>query len=68
MAVNLATINLFLQQAGKKKGGSGGNEFLPACPAPKARQGWEAARLCVSREAKPAKIVSLIEKFFVRAP
>jgi len=26
--------------------------------------GWEAARLCVSKKAKPAKIVSLIEKDF----
>jgi hypothetical protein len=46
----------------------GGNEFLPACSAPKARQGWEAARPCVSREAKPAKIVSLTEKIFCARP
>jgi len=32
--------------------------------APKARWGWEAACPCVSKEAKPAKIVSLIEKIF----
>jgi hypothetical protein len=42
------------------------------CPltntAPKARSGWEAARLCVSKEAKPAKIVSLIEKDFCARP
>ncbi len=45
--------------------GSGGNEFLPACSAARsAAVGWEAARPCVSREAKPAKIDSLIEKDF----
>jgi len=38
---------------------------LPACSVRRRRTGgWEAARLCVSREAKPAKIVSLIEKIF----
>jgi len=37
------------------------------CP-PKADLGWEAARLCVSKEAKPAKIVSLIEKIFCARP
>jgi len=36
--------------------------------APKARSGWEAARPCVSKEAKPAKIVSLIEKIFCARP
>jgi hypothetical protein len=30
--------------------------------------GWEAARLCISREAKPAKIDSLIEKDFCARP
>jgi hypothetical protein len=30
--------------------------------------GWEAARLCVSKEAKPAKIISLIEKIFCARP
>jgi len=30
--------------------------------------GWEAARLCASREAKPAKIVSLIEKEICARP
>jgi hypothetical protein len=44
--------------AKRREGGE--NEFLPACSAPKARQGWEAARPCVSKESKPAKIVSLI--------
>ncbi len=57
-----------VQQAGKKKRGCGGNEFLPACSAPKVRQGWEAARPCISKEAKPAKIVSLIEKNFCARP
>jgi len=38
---------------------------LPACSAVLcAAVGWEAARLCVSREAKPAKIDSLMEKIF----
>ena len=32
------------------------------CGGEKARAGWEAARPCVSKEAKPAKIDSLIEK------
>ena len=36
--------------------------------APKARQGWEAARPCVSKEAKPAKIDSLKEKIFCTHP
>lgn len=56
------------QQVGKKKGGFGGNEFLPACSAPKARWWWEAAHPCVSKEAKPAKIDSLIEKEFCARP
>jgi hypothetical protein len=35
--------------------------FCPlANTAPKARLGWKAARLYVSKEAKPAKIISLI--------
>ena len=43
--------------------------FCPlANTAPKARSGWEAARPCVSKEAKPAKIVSLIEKIFCARP
>jgi hypothetical protein len=50
-----------VRQAGKKKRGCGGNEFLPACSAARsAAVGWEAARPCVSKEAKPAKVVSLI--------
>jgi hypothetical protein len=50
------------KQAGKKKKGCGENEFLPACSAARsAAVGWEAARPCLSKEAKPAKIDSLIE-------
>jgi hypothetical protein len=56
------------QQAGKKEGGLGEGIFARLLSAPKARQWWEAARPCVSKEAKPAKIVSLIEKEFLRAP
>jgi hypothetical protein len=62
-------IRVVQQQAGKKKRGSGGNEFLPACSAARsAAVGWEAARPCVSKEAKPAKIDSLIEKDFCARP
>ena len=57
-----------LQQAGKKKKGCGENEFLPACSAPKARWGWEAARPCVSKSVKLAKIDSLIERIFCARP
>ena len=42
--------------------------FARLLSAPKARQGWEAARSCVRRKAKPAKIVSLIEKEFCPRP
>ena len=56
------------QQAGKKEGGLGEGIFARLLSAPKARQGWEAARPCVSKEAKPAKIVSLIEKEFCARP
>jgi len=57
------------QQAGKKKKGRGENEFLPACSAAlRAAVGREAARPCVSKEAKPAKIVSLFEKNFCGPP
>jgi len=39
----------------------GGKKFLPACSARRRRAvGREAARHCVSKEAKPAKIDSLI--------
>jgi hypothetical protein len=34
----------------------------------KRNWGWEAARLCVSREAKPEKIVSLMERIFCVRP
>jgi hypothetical protein len=33
-------------------------------PSREAGLGWEVARPCESKEAKPAKIVSLIEKDF----
>jgi len=56
------------QQAGKKEGGLGEGIFARLLTAPKARQGWEAARPCVSKEAKSAKIVSLIEKEFCARP
>jgi hypothetical protein len=57
------------EQAGKKKKGSGENEFLPACSARRRRAvGWEAARPCASKEAKPAKIDSLIEEIFCARP
>ena len=56
------------QQAGKKEGGLGEGIFARLLSAPKARQGWEAARPCSSKEAKPAKIVSLIEKEFCARP
>ena len=45
------------QQAGKKEGGLGEGIFARLLSAPKARQGWEAARSCVSRKTKPAKSV-----------
>jgi hypothetical protein len=38
--------------------------FARSLSAPKARQGRETARLCVSKETKSAKIVSLFEKIF----
>jgi hypothetical protein len=56
------------QQAGKKEGGLGEGIFARLLSAPKARQGWEAARSCSSRKTKPAKIVSLIEKGFCARP
>ena len=57
------------KQAGKKKKGCGENEFLPACSARRRRAvGWEAARPCVSKEVKPAKIDSLIEIIFCARP
>jgi hypothetical protein len=59
-----AFLHQSFNKAGKKEGGLGEGIFACLLSALKARQGWEAARLCVSREAKPAKIVSLIEKEF----
>lgn len=56
------------QQAGKKEGGLGEGIFARLLSAPKARQGWEAARSCVSRKAKSAKIDSLIEKEICARP
>ncbi len=56
------------QQSGKKEGGLGERIFARLLSAPKARQGWEAARSCVSRKTKPAKIDSLIEKEFCERP
>jgi hypothetical protein len=57
------------KQAGKKKKGCGENEFLPACSARRRRAvGWEAARPCVSKEAKPAKIDSFNERIFCARP
>ena len=55
-------------QAGKKEGGLGEGIFARLLSAPKARQGWEAARSCVSRKTKPAKIDSLKEKIFCARP
>jgi hypothetical protein len=43
------------QQAGKKEGGLGEGIFARLLSTPKARQGWEADRSCVSRKTKPAK-------------
>ncbi len=57
-----------VKQAGKKEGGLGEGIFARLfC---RAKRGWgrEAARPCVSKEAKPAKIVSLIEKIFCARP
>ncbi len=52
------------QQAGKNSFPQTPFLFARLLSAPKARQGWEAARPCVSKEAKPAKIDSLKEKVF----
>ena len=56
------------QQAGKKKKGSGGNEFLPACSVPKARRGWESVSAIPASAGRQNRkvFVSLIEKFFAR--
>ena len=54
----------------RKSEGGAGIPFPPTpFPSRPARAlGWEAARPCVSKEAKPAKIVSLIEKIFCARP
>jgi len=54
------------QQVSKKEGGLGEGIFAHLLSAPKARQGWEAARSCSSRKVKPAKIVSLKKVFCSR--
>jgi hypothetical protein len=51
----------------KEEGGLGEGIFARSLSVPKSRRGREAARPCVSKEAKSAKIVSLFEKFFVAA-
>jgi len=56
------------KQAGKKEGGLGEGIFARLLCRAKRGMGWEAARPCVSKEAKPAKIVSLIEKIFCARP
>ena len=61
--------NLGEAQAGGQKGrGWGEGIFARLLSAPKERLGWEAARPCVSKEAKPVKIDSLIEKIFCACP
>jgi len=54
--------------AGKKEGGLGEGIFARQLCRAKRGMGWEAARPCVSKKAKPAKIVSLIEKIFCAHP
>jgi hypothetical protein len=44
------------KQAGKKEGGLGEGIFARLLCRAKRGMGWEAACLCVSKEAKPAKI------------
>ena len=56
------------KQAGKKEGGLGEGIFARLLCRAKRGMGWEAARPCVSKEAKSAKIVSLIEKIFCPRP
>ena len=53
----------------KSEGGAGIPFPLAPFPSRPVRAlGWEAARLCVSKEAKPAKIDSLKEKIFCALP
>jgi hypothetical protein len=56
------------QQAGKKEGGLGEGIFARLLSAPNARLGWKETRPCSSKETKPAKIDSLIEKEFCARP
>ena len=56
------------KQAGKKKGDLEEGIFARLLCRAKRDLRWEAVRPCVSKETKPAKIVSLIERFFLRAP
>ena len=67
MNVNLTAKNPLFKQAGKNWGSARGKIFARLLCRAKRGWGWEAARLCVSKKAKPAKIDSLIEKFFARA-
>ena len=53
----------FRPRKGAAGGGGKGEESRRA-----RALGWEAARPCSSKEAKPAKIVSLIEKSFCACP
>jgi len=56
------------QRAGKKEGGLGEGIFARLLSAPNARLGWKETRPCSSKETKPAKIDSLIEKEFCARP
>jgi len=59
---------LFFHLAGKKEGGKGEGIFdRSICPA-KRDWGWEAARPCVSKEAKSAKIDSFLKQIFCARP
>src|SRR3989344_1028459 len=48
----------------KRKGGVGEMNFCPSACRASRGIGWEAARPCVSKESKPAKFHSLIERNF----
>jgi len=69
--MNFVKFNSTIQQAGKKEGNLSvipTRNFCPLAHRAEGAQGWKTARLCSSREAKPAKIVSLIEKEFCARP
>jgi len=55
------------QQAGKKEGSLGEGIFA-RLPSREAGLGWKETRPCSSKETKPAKIDSLIEKEFCARP